>query len=182
MAAVLGDVLLTADELCVVTRFAVESAEPVLALFEEVRPDDARPRAAVEAAWAFVDGAPRSRLQRLSAADAHRASKDAPVYAAAFAARAAGDAAASAYLHPLADSAQVGHILRASASAARAAELAAGDDPEVGDAWIEQARRRATPALVDLLRRYPPALRGRSRAAQLMTALDTRLRTGTAST
>ncbi len=40
-------------------------------------------------------------------------------------------------------------------SAARAAEMSAGDDPGVGSALIEQARRRASPVLVDVLSRYP---------------------------
>lgn len=176
MSVVTGDFDLTMSELRVVARYAVESAEEVLPLFDAVRPDDARPRAAIDAAWSFANGAPRTRLQRVTALDAHRAAKDAADEAASFAARAAGDAAAAAYLHPLANSTQVGHVLRAAACAARAAELAAGDDSDVGDARIEQAHRRATSVLIGVLSRYPPAPSGRSRAAQLMTALDIRLR------
>jgi hypothetical protein len=71
---------------------------------------------------------------------------------------------------------QVGHILRAAAHAARAAELCAGGDPGVGDERIERARRRATPVLVDVLGRYPAAPVGKSRVAQLMKSLDTSLR------
>lgn len=92
------------------------------------------------------------------------------------AARAAGDAASAAYLHPLAKATQVGHILRAAASAARAAELSAGDDPDVGSALIEQARRRANPVLVDVLSRYPFGSVGKSRVAHLMKTLDASLR------
>lgn len=171
-----GDVDLTMDEIRVVARFTVQAAEEVLTLFERAHPGDARPRAAIEAAWAFADGAPRTRLQRVAARDAHRAAGDARDGAAQHAARAAGDAAASAYLHPLARATQVGHVLRAAANAARAAELDAGDDPAVGGAVIEQARRRATPVLVDVLDRYPRAPVGRSRVAQLMEDLDTSLR------
>ena len=54
--------------------------------------------------------------------EAHRAAKTATGEAAQQAALAAGAAAAAAYLHPLAKSTQVGHILRAAACAARAAE------------------------------------------------------------
>jgi hypothetical protein len=97
-----GDFELTMDDLRVVARYAVESAEEVLPLFEEWHPDDRRPRAAVEAAWTFVDGADRSKLQCVTALDAHRAAKDATTQAAKHAAHAAGDAAAAAYLHPLA--------------------------------------------------------------------------------
>jgi hypothetical protein len=59
----------------------------------------------------------------------------------------------------------------------RAAELSAAGDPDVGDALIEQARRRATPALIDVLNRYPLAPVGKSRVAHLMKTLDTSLRT-----
>jgi len=81
------------------------------------------------------------------------------------AARSAGDAASAAYLHPIARATQVGHILRAAANAARATELGAGDDPDIGDALIEQARRGATPALIAVLNRYPlaPSATGGSR-------------------
>ncbi|EFG65784.1 hypothetical protein [Streptomyces sp. SPB074] len=114
--------------------------------------------------------------QRLTATDAHRAAADAPTEAARLAARCAGDAAAAAYRHPLARATQVGHILRASASAARVGELEAGGDPAVGDALLGRARERATPELIGVLRRYPPAAEGRGRVAGLMSALDRSLR------
>jgi hypothetical protein len=171
-----GDFELTMDELRVVARYAVESAEEVLPLFEGARPADRRPRDAIEAAWLFANGAKRTKLQRVASLDAHRAAKEAPAEAAKHAARAAGDAASAAYLHPLAKATQVGHILRAIAHAACAMELAAGSATGVADRHVEQARRRATPALVDVLRRYPPAPSGTSRVAQLMKGLDTALR------
>jgi hypothetical protein len=171
-----GDFELTMDELRAVARFAVESAEEVLPIFVKDHPADSRPRAAINAARAFVDGAPRTKLQRIAAVDAHRAARESIDEAAALAARAAGDAAAAAYLHPLARASQVGHILHAAASAARAAELDAGDDSGVGDQRIEQARLRATRILIDILCRYPPAPDGTSRVARLMKTLDTSLR------
>jgi len=164
------------EELRVVTRYATEAAQGVLAVFEAVHPGDARPRAAVDAARAFIDGAPRTKLQRVTSMDAHRAAKEAATEAARLAAQAAGDAASAAYLHPIAKAHQVGHILRAAANAARIAEIEAGEDSGAGDREVERARERAAPALIDVLRRYPPALNGRSRAAQLMTALDAALR------
>jgi hypothetical protein len=169
------DFELSMDELRIVARYAVESAEDVLSLFEERHPRDPRPRAAIEAAWAFVDGANRTKLQRITALDAHRAAKGAATEAAKHAAHAAGDAAAAAYLHPLAKATQVGHILRAAAHAARAAELAVGA-LSVGDHQIELACRRATPALIAVLRRYPSAPSGKNRVAQLMSTLDASLR------
>lgn len=118
-----GDFELTMDELRVVARFVAESAEVVLPLFEDDQPGDERPRAAIDAAWQFVNGAARTRLQRVAALDAHRAAKEAGTEIARLAARSAGDAAAAAYLHPIAQASQAGHILRAAASAARIAEL-----------------------------------------------------------
>jgi hypothetical protein len=104
------------------------------------------------------------------------AAKDVADEAAQHAARAAGDAAAAAYLHPLAKATQVRHILGAPASATRAAELSAGDDPKVGIALIEAARVRAVPILIDVLCRYPLAPAGRGRVAHLMKMFDTALR------
>ena len=85
-------------------------------------------------------------------------------------------AASAAYLHPLADAHQVKHILGAAAHAARAAELVAGDDRDVGPEHIEQARRRATPAVVDVLSRYPAAPPGGGRVGELLRDLDAALR------
>src|SRR5439155_12837594 len=98
--------------------------------------------------------------------------RSAPSEAARLAARSAGDAASAAYLHPIAQAGQVGHILRASASAARIGEIEAGGDPAIGDALLERSRQRATPVLIDVLRRYPPATSGSNRVAQLMSTLD----------
>jgi hypothetical protein len=88
------------------------------------------------------------------------------------AARAAMCAASAAYLHPLADAHQVKHILGAAAHAARAAELVASDDRDVGADHIEQARRRATPVVVDVLSRYPTAPPGGGRVGELLRDLD----------
>ena len=112
MATGSGDFELTMDELRAVARFAVESAQEVLPIFERADGEDLRPRAAIEAAWAFVNGAARSNVQRLTSLDAHRAAKRVVGEPAHFAARSAGDAAAAAYLHPIAKATQVGHILR----------------------------------------------------------------------
>ena len=60
------------DELRAVAAYAVACAAPAL-LFERAHPDDPRPAAALDAARAFAEGAPRSRLQRTAAANAHRA-------------------------------------------------------------------------------------------------------------
>lgn len=176
VVSVSGDFELTMDELRVVALYVLESAEEVLPLFEDASPGDPRPRAAIDAAREFVSGARRTKLQRVTSLDAHRAAKEAPTEAARLAARAAGDAASAAYLHPIAKATQVGHILRAAASAARVGELNAENDPRVGLRLIEEARQRATPVLIEVLNRYPLAPTGKNRTAQLMTILDASLR------
>jgi hypothetical protein len=171
-----GNVDLTVDELRAVARYVVQHAEDVLSVFEQAVPDDPRPRAAIDAAWAFINGAKRTNMQRVTSLDAHRAARSAPSEAARLAARSAGDAASAAYLHPIAQAGQVGHILRAPASAARIGEMEAGGDPAIGAALLERSRQRATPALIDVLRRYPPATCVSDRVAQLMSTLDHSLR------
>jgi hypothetical protein len=163
---------LTIDELRIVARFVAETADELLPVFEDANPDDPRPRAAVAAAWRFVGGAPRTRLQRVASMDAHRSAKEASTEASRLAAQAAGDAASAAYLHPIAQAHQVGHILRAAANAARISEVNADGAAET----IQRARQRATPELIDVLLRYTPAPTGKSRVAQLMTTLDAALR------
>lgn len=170
------DIDLTMDELRAVTGYAAACAEPALVVFAKVHPDDPRPAAALHAAQIFADGAPRSRRQRATASAAHRAAKEATTAAAGHAATAAGDAAAAAYLHPLATATQVRHILGAAAHAARAAELARGDDPVVAEYVITAAARRMSAVVLDVLTRYPRAPRGRARVAVLMARLDGMLR------
>ncbi|MGV1010376.1 MAG: NAD(+)--rifampin ADP-ribosyltransferase [Dermatophilaceae bacterium] len=171
-----GDFELTMDELRAVAGYAVACAKPALVLFTKARPDDPRPEAALDAARVFAEGAPRSRLQRTAAAEAHRAARDAPTEAARHAASAAVDAAAAAYLHPLAKATQVRHILGAGAHAARAGELARGDDQVVAEYLITAAANRAGPVVLDVLTRYRREPNGRIRVAVVMQRLDSLLR------
>lgn len=171
-----GDFELTLDELRVVARFAAESAQEVLPVFERKRRDDPRPRAALDAVWEFIDGGRRTNCLRTASFEAHRAAKEAPDEVTHLAAQSAGDAAAAAYLHPIAKAHQVGHILRASANVARIAEIETADNLDIASMTLERLRQRATPVLIDVLQRYPPAPEGSSRAASLMSALDAALR------
>jgi len=164
------------DELRAVAGYALACAQPALVVFHKAVPDDGRPAAALDAARVFAEGAPRSRLQRTAATDAHRAAREAATDAARHAATAAGDAAAAAYLHPLAKATQVRHILGSAAHAARAAELARGDDPVVAEYVIVAAAQRADPVVVEVLTRYPRAPQGRTRVAVLLQRLDGLLR------
>jgi hypothetical protein len=159
-----------------VTSFAAESAQEVLEVFELAHPADCRPRDAIDAAWAFARGGERGKILRDVAWAALKAARDADTAAAGDAARAAMCAASAAYLHPLADAHQVKHILGAAAYSARASELTAGDDRDVGADQIERARRRATPVIGDILSRYPAAPSGGGRVGELLRDLDSALR------
>ena len=176
MAVNLNDFDLSLDDIRVVVRYAVGAAEEVHPMYAALYPEDERPKAAIMAARMFCEGAKRSNLQRTAAVAAHRAAKELAEGAAQHAAWSAGDAAAAAYLHPISRSTQVGHILRATAHAARASELAAEGNPLVGIQFVERASGTATPALVEILLRYPPAPTAKGRVGQLMTLLDLKLR------
>ena len=170
---------LSTDELREIAGYAVACAAPALAIFERERPGDRRPRAAVDAAQAFADGAERTKAIRDSAWAAHRAyqeARDAGRAAASEAARAAVAAASAAFLHPLAKATQVLHILGPAAHAARAFELDTGDDRNVGADYIAKARGLAGPVVVRVLARYPNAPSGRRRAGELLRELDASLR------
>jgi hypothetical protein len=83
-------------------RAAVETAaahaELVLPLFEAHRPDDARPRLAIEAAHAWVRGEISVGDARTAAFAAHAAARASTDPAAKNAARSAGHAASSVYV------------------------------------------------------------------------------------
>ena len=171
-----GEIGLSMQDLREVTGCAADSAQEVLEIFERAHSADRRPRDAIDAAGTFARGGKRGKTLRDTAWAAHRAARDADTAAAADAARAAMCAASAAYLHPLADAHQVKHILGAAAHAAIAAELIAGDDRDVGAEHIEHARRSATPAVVEVLKRYPAAPPGGGRVGELLRDLDEALR------
>ncbi|MBQ0826587.1 putative immunity protein [Streptomyces tagetis] len=177
MTAETNEVVLSTRDLRAVTAFAAACAETALRTFEADRPDDTRPREAIAAAWEFARGGKRGKPLRDTAAAALKAARATDTAAGREAAWAAMSAAAAAYLHPLAKPTQVKHILGAAAHAARAAELAAGDDRSVAAGHLERALRRATPAVVDVLGRFPRAPDGGGRVGELTRTLDTALRT-----
>ena len=169
----------SAAELREVAGFAVACARPALGIVERERPDDHRPRAAVEAAQKFADGGQRTKVLRDCAWAAQRSAqeaRDAGRAAASEAARAALAAAGAAFLHPLAKATQVRHILGSAGHAARALELDAGDDPAVGAGYIAQSRILARPIVTDVRRRYPAAPTGGGRVGELIRQLDASLR------
>jgi hypothetical protein len=170
---------LSPSELRAVVDYAVECAQPSLAIFERDRRNDRRPRAAIEAAQSFANGADRTKALRECAWAAHRAAqeaRDAGQPAASDAARAAGHAVGAAFLHPLPKPTQVKHILGSAAYAARAFELSAGGDPAVGASHIAQSQILAHRVVVRVLNRYPVAPRGGGRVGELIRQLDASLR------
>ncbi|GAB2850657.1 hypothetical protein GCM10027074_16550 [Streptomyces deserti] len=171
-----SEIVLSRQDLREIAAFAAACAEAALEVFEADQPDDSRPRDAVNAAWEFARGGERGKSLRDTAAAALKAAKDADTAAAREAAWAAMSAAGAAYLHPLAKATQVKHILGAGAYAARAAELVAGDDRSVGAESIEQTVHRATPVVIDVLKRFPAAPSGGGRVGELIRMLDADLR------
>ncbi|MEV6430474.1 putative immunity protein [Nocardia sp. NPDC051463] len=172
---------LSMAELREITGYAVACAAPALVIFERDCSDDRRPRAVLDEARKFAAGGKRTKVLRVTALDAHRAARaarDREHEAAVDAARAAGHAGAAAYLHPLAKATQVLHILGAAAHAARALELDAADEPDIGVDYLEKARGLAGPIVVSVLTRYPPAPSGGRRVGELLRRLDASLRQG----
>jgi hypothetical protein len=172
---------LSMAELREITAYAVTCAEPALAIFERDCTGDPRPRASLDEARKFAVGGNRTKALRVTALAAHRAARAALEKdhgAAADAARAAGHAAASAYLHPLAEAHQIIHILGSAVHAARAFELDAGGDPGVAARYIDKAIDLASSTVVSVLLRYPSAPIGGRRVGELLRELDASLRTG----
>lgn len=176
MTTAANEISLSVDELRAVTGFAAQCAMTALPLFAREHPDDPRPQEAIDAALAFADGGKRTNALRRAAFAALAAAKEASTPASAETARAAGHAAAAAFLHPLAQSTQVKHILGSAAYAARAAELDAGDDRRVGDECVDRAYASAPEVVVEVLRRYPAAPDGGGRVGELLRNLDAALR------
>ena len=166
---------LTIEDLRVISGWAADCAEPALPLFENAVRDDTRPRAAIEGAREFARGGRRIARLRVLALNALSAARETPRSAAGAAARAACEAAASSYTHPLPSASQARHILGAAVYAALAREAANG--PDAGLAALAQARQLASPTLREILGRFSAQPPGASRRATLFHELDAALRT-----
>ncbi|HEV7625942.1 MAG TPA: exonuclease SbcC [Streptomyces sp.] len=164
------------EELREIAGYAADCARRALSIFEESLPTDTRPRDAIDAADAFAGGGRRTGPLRQSAWAAYKAAREAASPAAVDAARAASHAAAAAYLHPKASAHQVKHILGAAAHAARAEELASGDDQRVTAGTLEWARHHAPAAVTTVLSRLPAAPSGGGRVGEFIRDLDAALR------
>ncbi|TFV51886.1 putative immunity protein [Blastococcus sp. TF02A_35] len=114
---------LTDDDHRLLALWAADCAEHVLHLFESVRPEDPRPRQAIEHARAWVRGEVPMMQARAAGGHAMGAARDLRG-AARFAAYAAGQAGAVAHV--------AAHELGAAAYAIKAVRAAAPDDDDAG--------------------------------------------------
>ena len=124
--------------------WAADCAEHVLRLFEDERPDDDRPRRAIELARAWARGDVSMTVSRTAAGHANGAARDRRG-AARFAAYAAAQAAAVAHV--------AAHDLGAAAYAIRAVQAAAPAGASVAAGRRERAwqRERLPAAVRDLV-------------------------------
>lgn len=164
--------MLSDEDLRSVALWAADCAERALPLFEAKVPADTRPRAAIEGIRTFAREGKRTGQLRSLAWAAHTAARESSDPVATAAARAAGYAAATAYLHPLATHHQAKHVLGPATYAVRARELAAGDDRSVGDEEVRWVIEHASPAVRELVRRMPVRGPGRSRLDALLSLVD----------
>lgn len=172
-------ITLSNADLRAVANFSSVCAETVLGIFERKFPDDNRARRAILAARTFASGSPRTRALREAAWSAQRASQVARnegYEAASLTARAALAAAGSAFLHPIADAAQVKHILGSAAYALRANDLECMEHSDASKMLFDYMRDLATSSVVDVLKRYPPLPLSGSPVGALMHQLDQALR------
>lgn len=167
---------LTLEDLRFVALWAADCAERVLPLFETKAPSDTRPRQAIEGIREFAGGGKRTARLRSLALAAHAAAREVGDPVATAAARAAGSAAASAYMHPLATLDQAKHALGPAVYGALSRELAANGDSSAADEELRWAIQNASPAVREVVRRYPARSAGRSRLETLYYQLDAGLR------
>lgn len=152
--------------------WAADCAERVLPLFEAKAPADTRPRQAIESFRAFARGQMRKGELRAALGAAYAAAREVGDSCAAAAARAAGLVAGTPYMHARITLDQAKHVLGPAMYAARARDLAAGNDPRAGDEEIRWAIAHAPAAVRDALRRMPERSPGGSRLDTLLYQLD----------
>jgi hypothetical protein len=169
-------ITLSEEDRRLVGRWAADCAERVLMLFEAKAPSDTRPREAIEGIRAFAHGGKRTARLRSLAWAALAAAREIGEPSATAAARSACLAASTAYMHALATPHQSKHALGPAVYAALARELSAADVPGIGDQEIRWAIKHASPAVREIVRRFPSRVLGRTRLNALYYQLDTGLR------
>jgi hypothetical protein len=171
-----GSPLLNSEDLRLIALWAADCAERSLPVFEARAPNDTRPREAIAAARVFARTGIRTASLRKVAWAALAAAREVGDVAAAAAARAACAATGAAYTHPIATAHQVNHILGPAAYSAQAIALGAADEASVSEAEIRWAIEHASPAIRQLVRRFPGRAPGKGLLGKLLYELDTGLR------
>jgi hypothetical protein len=171
-----GPMTLTEADRRLIGLWAADCAQRVLPLFEAKAPSDPRPREAIEGIRVFARGGKRTAQLRSLAWAVYAAAREVGDPVATAAARAAGLAAATAYMHALVTPHQAKHALGPAAYGARARELATVNDPSAGDEEIRWAIEHASPAVREVVRRMPVRGSGRGRLDTLLYQLDAGLR------
>lgn len=162
-----GRLTLSEDDRRVLAVWAADCADRTLALFEAQASGDTRPRDAIDGLRAFARGELRIGKARALSVGAHAAAREISDPAAVAAARATGQAVATAHM--------AAHARGAAAYAAKAAGLAA---PNEVTAMASEARWQcdhASPAVREVLLRLPCPTRPAGVLAALITDLHTQL-------
>jgi hypothetical protein len=170
--------LVEIDDRRVLAGWAAECAERVLQLYEVRAPGDLRVREAIAETRAFAEGGPRTKGIRTAAWAALAAAREVGDPVGSAAARAAGYAAGTPYIHDLVSPHQVKHVHGPAVQQALAEELAADGDSEVGGAAIRWAVEQASAGVRGLVLGLPGATFGKSRLGALSRLLDEGLRAG----
>jgi hypothetical protein len=141
---------LTDDDHRLLAVWAADCAQHVLPLFEQARPDDDRPRRAIELGRAWARGEVRWAEARTAAGHANAAARDLSG-AARYAAYAAGQAAAVGHVaaHELGAAAYAIRAVRA--AAVSAGVTAAGDGFDAGRQECRWQRSQLPDAIRDLV-------------------------------
>lgn len=142
-----GALTLSEEDRRVLARWAADSAERVLPLFEAEAPTDPRPRLAIDGLRAFARGELRIGPARALSVAAHAAAREVSGGSATAAARAAGHAVATAHMGS--------HARGVPAYASIAAGLAAPDDPSASVNELAWAIDHASPQVRAVLRTLP---------------------------
>ncbi len=167
---------LSIESLRILGKWAADCAERVLGIYEEINPDDPRPRDAINEIRVFADGGKRTAKLRVIALAAYSASRETKNPAASAAARSAGLAAASAYTHPLVDVQQTKHIVGPAAYAALAIEIKNNNDSKYGNSEVLWAIDHVGKEISGILLEMPDRNEGKSRIDKLMFDLDRGIR------
>lgn len=167
---------LTLDDRRLIAAWAADCAERVLPLIESLMPADSRARDAIDGSRVFARGGPRTVQLRTVALAALDAAREAENPAAAAAARSAGFAATVAYAKALAAPHHAKHALGPAVYAALARELASECDARAADREMRWAIKQASPAVREIVCRWPARAPGRTRLETLYHHLDVGLR------